>query len=127
MGLTHGTIAGMLLTDLILGRPNPWTKLYSPSRVPLKAANDLVREDLNMAAQYADWVTPGDVRTFNDIAPDSGAIVRQGLELKKIGNEILEVLGGRAIHPVNVCVGGFYRAPSRRELYAEVLRARESG
>ena len=47
------------LTDLILDRPNPWAKLYSPSRVPLKAANDLMREDLNMAAQYADWVTPG--------------------------------------------------------------------
>ena len=80
MGLTHGTIAGMLLTDLILGRPNPWTKLYSPSRVPLKAANDLVREDLNMAAQYADWVTPGDVKSFDDIGRDSGAIIRSGLE-----------------------------------------------
>jgi glycine/D-amino acid oxidase-like deaminating enzyme/nitrite reductase/ring-hydroxylating ferredoxin subunit len=80
MGLTHGTIAGLLLTDLILGRPNPWTKLYSPSRVPLKAANDLVREDLNMAAQYADWVTPGDVKSFDDIARDSGAIIRNGLE-----------------------------------------------
>jgi glycine/D-amino acid oxidase-like deaminating enzyme/nitrite reductase/ring-hydroxylating ferredoxin subunit len=80
MGLTHGTIAGMLLCDLITGRPNPWTRLYSPSRVPVKAANDLLREDLNMAAQYADWVTPGDVKSFNDIAPGDGAIVRNGLE-----------------------------------------------
>jgi sulfhydrogenase subunit alpha len=51
-----------------------------------------------------------------DMAKDHGDVVRQGLELKKIGNEILELLGGRAIHPVNVRVGGFYRAPSRREL-----------
>ena len=51
-----------------------------------------------------------------EMAKDHGDIVRQGLELKKIGNEILELLGGRAIHPVNVRVGGFYRAPSRREL-----------
>jgi glycine/D-amino acid oxidase-like deaminating enzyme/nitrite reductase/ring-hydroxylating ferredoxin subunit len=80
MGLTHGTIAGMLLTDLILDRPNPWAKLYSPSRVPVKAASDLAREDLNMAAQYADWVTPGDVKSFDEIARDDGAIVRQGLE-----------------------------------------------
>jgi Rieske Fe-S protein len=80
MGLTHGTIAGMLLTDLILDRPNPWARLYSPSRVPVMAANEIVREDLNMAAQYADWVTPGDVKSFGDIAADSGAIVRQGLE-----------------------------------------------
>jgi sulfhydrogenase subunit alpha len=51
-----------------------------------------------------------------DMAKDHGDVVRQGLELKKIGNEILELLGGRAIHPVNVRVGGFYRTPSRREL-----------
>ncbi len=50
-----------------------------------------------------------------EMAKDHGDVVRQGLELKKIGNEILEVLGGRAIHPVNVRVGGFYRAPTRRE------------
>jgi coenzyme F420-reducing hydrogenase alpha subunit len=50
-----------------------------------------------------------------DMAKDHGEVVRQGLELKKIGNEILELLGGRAIHPVNVRVGGFYRAPTRRE------------
>src|SRR5256714_12344893 len=80
MGLTHGTIAGMLLCDLILGRPNPWEKLYSPSRVPVKAAGELAKEDLNMAAQYADWLTPGDVKSADEIARDSGAIVRRGLE-----------------------------------------------
>jgi coenzyme F420-reducing hydrogenase alpha subunit len=42
--------------------------------------------------------------------------VRRGLRLKKHGNELLEVLGGRAIHPINVAVGGFYRAPHREEL-----------
>src|SRR5215472_11421616 len=51
-----------------------------------------------------------------EMAKDHGDGVRQGLELKKAGNEILELLGGRAIHPVNVRVGGFYRAPSRAEL-----------
>ena len=51
-----------------------------------------------------------------DMAKDHGDVVREGLELKKIGNEILELLGGRAIHPVNVRVGGFYRTPTRREL-----------
>lgn len=37
--------------------------------------------------------------------------VNRGLRMKKHGNELLEVLGGRAIHPINVAVGGFYRAP----------------
>jgi coenzyme F420-reducing hydrogenase alpha subunit len=42
--------------------------------------------------------------------------VNRGLRLKKHGNELLEVLGGRAVHPINVAVGGFYRAPRREEL-----------
>jgi coenzyme F420-reducing hydrogenase alpha subunit len=44
--------------------------------------------------------------------------VRRGLRLKKHGNELLEVLGGRAVHPINVTVGGFYRVPRRQELAA---------
>src|SRR5271157_4427716 len=55
-----------------------------------------------------------------DMAKDHGDTVRQGLELKKIGNEILKLLGGREIHPINVRVGGFYRMPSRRELHTLV-------
>ena len=43
-------------------------------------------------------------------------LVNRGLRLKKHGNELLEVLGGRAIHPINVAVGGFYRAPRREQL-----------
>lgn len=50
------------------------------------------------------------------MAVDHKEQVERGLELKKIGNQLLETLGGRAIHPVNVTVGGFYRAPSVREL-----------
>ncbi|MEO9594368.1 Ni/Fe hydrogenase subunit alpha [Rhodopirellula bahusiensis] len=42
--------------------------------------------------------------------------LNDGLRIKKIGNRVLEVLGGRAIHPVNVRIGGFYRLPSRDEL-----------
>jgi sulfhydrogenase subunit alpha len=51
-------------------------------------------------------------------------IVARGLALKKAGNAIMEVIGGRAIHPVNVKVGGFYRAPDRADLtpLAEPLR-----
>ncbi len=42
--------------------------------------------------------------------------VTRGLRLKKHGNELLEALGGRAIHPINVAVGGFYRSPRKEEL-----------
>lgn len=46
--------------------------------------------------------------------------VNAGLRVKKIGNEIMTLLGGREIHPVNVKVGGFYRTPARSELEAKV-------
>jgi sulfhydrogenase subunit alpha len=42
--------------------------------------------------------------------------VNRGLRMKKHGNQLLEALGGRAIHPVNVCVGGFYRSPRREDM-----------
>lgn len=50
------------------------------------------------------------------MAKDYPEIVERGLKLKKVGNDIMTLLGGREIHPVNVCVGGFYRAPTKREL-----------
>jgi coenzyme F420-reducing hydrogenase alpha subunit len=52
------------------------------------------------------------------LAANDRDLVQKGLRLKKIGNELLEVLGGRAIHPINVAVGGFYRAPRPADLKA---------
>jgi coenzyme F420-reducing hydrogenase alpha subunit len=52
------------------------------------------------------------------MAGDHGDAVKRGLAIKKAGNELLRLLGGREIHPVNVRVGGFYRVPSRAELVA---------
>jgi sulfhydrogenase subunit alpha len=42
--------------------------------------------------------------------------VRRGLQLKQLGNRVLEILGGRAIHPVNIAIGGFYRLPPRESI-----------
>jgi len=50
------------------------------------------------------------------MAADHPLEVNRGLRLKKHGNQLLEVLGGRAIHPINVAVGGFHRAPRREQL-----------
>lgn len=51
-----------------------------------------------------------------EMAKDFRDIVQRGLQLKKAGNEIVSLLGGREIHPINVRVGGFYKAPTNREL-----------
>ncbi len=54
------------------------------------------------------------------MAKDDPETVKRGLALKKAGNAVMQLLGGREIHPINVRVGGFYRVPSREEL--ETLR-----
>jgi glycine/D-amino acid oxidase-like deaminating enzyme/nitrite reductase/ring-hydroxylating ferredoxin subunit len=79
-GMTHGTIAGMLITDLILARPNEWERVYDPSRKSLKATGEYARENLNVAMQYTDFVTPGEVGSEAEIQPSQGAIVRHGLK-----------------------------------------------
>ena len=68
----------MLLSDLIAGRTNPWTEVYDPNRKAVRGFADFVRENLNVASQYADWVTPGDVDSTNEIQPGHGAVIRDG-------------------------------------------------
>jgi len=62
---------------------------------------------------------------YNDaiaMSKDHPDLVQNALRLKKIGNEVMTLLGGREIHPINVRVGGFYRVPSKRELETLVER-----
>jgi glycine/D-amino acid oxidase-like deaminating enzyme/nitrite reductase/ring-hydroxylating ferredoxin subunit len=74
-GMTHGTIGGMLVTDLIAGKKNRWEKLYDPSRA--KSIGTGIRENLNVAVQYLDWLTPGD--DLQKLAPGTGIVIRKGL------------------------------------------------
>lgn len=81
-GMTHGTIAGILLTDLIVGRPCSWEKIYDPSRVTLslETAKEFAKENINVAGQYIkDYMSGGDIDEVAGIAPGEGAIIRRGL------------------------------------------------
>lgn len=78
-GMTHGTIAGILLTDLIQGRQNEWADIYNPSRLISIATVDFLNESLNVTAHYTDWLTGGEVSSTEEIKPDEGCIVRRGI------------------------------------------------
>jgi glycine/D-amino acid oxidase-like deaminating enzyme/nitrite reductase/ring-hydroxylating ferredoxin subunit len=79
-GMTHGTIAGILLTDLIAGRENPWAELYDPSRKSLKAARDFAGENINVAGELVKgYITGGEVSSVEEIRPGEGAIIQRGL------------------------------------------------
>ncbi len=80
LGMTHGTIAGILLTDLIFKRKNKWASLYDPARVRVGALPEFAREGINVATQYTDWLTGGDVDSSREIQPGYGAVVREGLK-----------------------------------------------
>ena len=63
-----------------------------------------------------------------ELAQDHKELVERALHMKKTGNEVMRVIGGREVHPINVKVGGFYRAPTKRELgtlVEDLERARE--
>ncbi|MGZ4299562.1 MAG: nickel-dependent hydrogenase large subunit, partial [Solirubrobacteraceae bacterium] len=57
---------------------------------------------------------------FVEMARDHPRIAELGLQMKKTGNAVMSAVGGREVHPVNLRVGGFYRAPRRHELAALV-------
>lgn len=51
-----------------------------------------------------------------EMAKDHADIVQRGLQIKKAGNAIISLMGGRSIHPINVRLGGFFKTPTKREL-----------
>jgi glycine/D-amino acid oxidase-like deaminating enzyme/nitrite reductase/ring-hydroxylating ferredoxin subunit len=79
MGLTHGTLGARLVADLVMGRSSELAPVYSPSRWMPGALRTLLGENLNMAAQFSDWLTGGDVRSADQVPPGHGAVVRRGL------------------------------------------------
>ena len=113
MGLTHGTIAGMLIADLIQDIENPWTELYDPARVRTGAAVEWVKENLNVALQYKDWLTRGDVPSIDEIAPNSGAvIVESGRKIAVYRDERGTVHRRSAVCPHLGCIVGWNASAS---------------
>ncbi|MGZ4678861.1 MAG: Ni/Fe hydrogenase subunit alpha [Ilumatobacteraceae bacterium] len=95
--------------------------------------------DLRRLLYCGEWIESHTLHVYLLHAPDflgyDGAIelatahrdiVQRGLDLKKIGNQLVELIGGRAIHPVNVRIGGFYRVPTEGELRAFAPRLEQA-
>jgi glycine/D-amino acid oxidase-like deaminating enzyme/nitrite reductase/ring-hydroxylating ferredoxin subunit len=78
-GMTHGALAGMLIADLITQRPNRWVDLYDPSRKPVRAIKNFVSENVTALKNFAEYLTPGERKSVDDLKPGEGAIVREGM------------------------------------------------
>jgi Rieske Fe-S protein len=63
-----------------LGHAEPWRTLYDPARVTWRAAGEFARENLNVAKQYVDLVTPGEMPSAEALVPGSGGVLREGMK-----------------------------------------------
>lgn len=77
-GMTHGTIAGIILNELVQGRKHQWARLYDPSRVRLRATPEYVKENANVAEQFKDYFTGGEASAIDAIKPGEGAVIGRG-------------------------------------------------
>jgi glycine/D-amino acid oxidase-like deaminating enzyme/nitrite reductase/ring-hydroxylating ferredoxin subunit len=73
-GMTHGTLAGLILHDLVLGRSSPYEDLYDPTRRNVRSAGALLREHVGMVKKLGRYLAPGDVASAADLAPGQGAV-----------------------------------------------------
>jgi glycine/D-amino acid oxidase-like deaminating enzyme/Rieske Fe-S protein len=80
-GMTHTTIGAMLITDQIMGRENPWEEIYSPSRFPLRATPEFIKENANVAFQYKDWLSIKFKPDLDTLPFGEGIVFRDGLNL----------------------------------------------
>ena len=100
-GMTHGMIAGMLLSDLVLGKENPWATLYDPKRVSLRAApmGEALMHNAEVAMDMVKGYLKPDIKSVDDIKPGEGAVIRRGM--KKIA--VYKDETGRVIEKSAVC------------------------
>mgnify|MGYP002778837924 CR=1 FL=1 len=78
-GMTHGTLGGILVSDLMLDRENPWLELYDPGRSGLSAPLEMAKENLNAVSHFKDLLVRQDVGSLVEIAPGEGAVVHEGI------------------------------------------------
>jgi glycine/D-amino acid oxidase-like deaminating enzyme/nitrite reductase/ring-hydroxylating ferredoxin subunit len=79
-GITHGVVASLLIRDLITEGSSPWTELYDPGRVIVKAAKNFIKENITALTSFAEYVAPGELNSVDELKKGQGAIVREGLK-----------------------------------------------
>ena len=80
-GMTHCTLGGLIINDIIMGNPNAYVDLYDPSRITLRTGIDFLKEVGNMAYTMAkDWVATDDIKDVSELEPTKGAVISKGID-----------------------------------------------
>ena len=78
-GITHGVVAGLIIASMIVSGRELWQNLYAPSRKTASGLSTWVSENLTAVKNFAEYLAPGEVSSFDEIESGNGAIVRSGL------------------------------------------------
>lgn len=102
-GLVYGTVSGMLISDLIVGKENEWKNIYDPSRhAPIASAKNTISQNLDVAKQYIkDWPASGDASQFSEVKQGYGMIIeKNGQKLAAYRDEqnVLHVVSAVCTH-----------------------------
>ena len=100
-GMTHGMMAGILLSDLVVGKENPWATLYDPKRVSLRAApiGEALMHNAEVAVDLVKGYLKPDIKSVDDIKPGEGAVIRRGVHKVAVYKDP----DGRVIEKSAVC------------------------
>jgi glycine/D-amino acid oxidase-like deaminating enzyme/nitrite reductase/ring-hydroxylating ferredoxin subunit len=74
-GITSAVVGSLLITQLITGKPSPWSETYEPSRKPLKAAGDFLKENATMPVNLVEHLTGGEFKSLDELPAGAGALL----------------------------------------------------
>ncbi len=102
-GMSSGTIAGVVISDQILGRENPWSELFDPNRVkPAASATQFVKENVNVARRFvADRITQRSSVSLDELAPGDGQVTSVGAKQIAVARDregTLHAVSARCTH-----------------------------
>jgi glycine/D-amino acid oxidase-like deaminating enzyme/nitrite reductase/ring-hydroxylating ferredoxin subunit len=79
-GITHGVVGSLIVASAIAQGRALWQELYGPGRKTASAFSTFISENITAVKNFAEYVAPGEVGSFDEIKPGKGAIVRHGLQ-----------------------------------------------
>ncbi len=80
VGMSFSGLAGIILTDQICGRENSAAEIFNPGRVPLSSPIETIKENINAAVQFIDYLTKPEITSVSQIHPGEGAVVSRNGE-----------------------------------------------
>ena len=112
-GITHGVVGSLMISDEIMKRSNPWEALYAPDRMSTSAIKTFIAENVTPLKNFGEYLAPGELKSFDDLKPGHGAIVRDGLQKVAAYRDEKDVLSKCSANCTHVgCLGRPIKAPS---------------